>query len=161
MYREPVKIEKGRRAVVKVDISVVGGESLEKSTVEYIQGAGTMLPGLEQVLEGLDKGATREGVLKPNDAFGAQQPVKRVPRSEFPADAKLAPGEKFSGKAENGMSVVLQIERVVEDRVEIRYIHPLADREIQYRVEVVQVRDPRPPPMPASALELEPELEDK
>jgi len=143
---------------MKVDLSVAGtGQQLEKSTVEYIHGGGMMLPGLEKVLDGLEKGAKRDGVLKPTEAFGAQQPIKKLKRSEFPKDAKLVAGEKFAGKAENGMNVVLLLEKVSDAEVEVRYIHPLAEREIKYSVEVLQVSDPRPPPMPAQALELEPE----
>jgi FKBP-type peptidyl-prolyl cis-trans isomerase SlyD len=153
-----VKIEKGRRVTMKVELSVKStGQQLEKSTVEYIHGGGMMLPGLEKVLDGLEKGAKREGVLAGKDAFGAQQPVKTVKRTEFPKDAKLVAGEKFAGKAENGMNVVLLLEKVNDDEVEVRYIHPLAEKEISYSVEVLQVSDPRPPPMPAQALELEPE----
>jgi FKBP-type peptidyl-prolyl cis-trans isomerase SlyD len=153
-----VKIEKGRRVTMKVDLSVSGtGQQLEKSTVEYIHGGGMMLPGLEKVLEGLEKGAKRDGVLKPADAFGAQQPLKKLKRSEFPKDAKLVAGEKFAAKAENDMNVVLLLEKVGDTEVDVRYIHPLAEKEIKYAVEVLQVSDPRPPPMPAQALELEPE----
>ena len=142
---------------MKVDLSVAGsGQQLEKSTVEYIHGGGMMLPGLENLLTGLEKGAKRDGVLKPQDAFGAQQPIKTMKRSEFPKDAKLVAGEKFTAKAEN-MDVVLQLEKVGDAEVEVRYIHPLADKEIKYAVEVLQVSDPRPPPMPAQALELEPD----
>lgn len=142
---------------LKVELSVQGGQSLEKSTVEYIQGSGTMLPGLERALEGLEAGAKRSGVLEPKDAFGAQQPVKSLQRSAFPKDAKLEAGEKFAGKAENGMNVVLLIEKVTGDTIEVRYVHPLAEKKIEYKAEVVAVRDPRPPPVPAQALELEPE----
>ncbi len=153
-----MKIEKGRRITLKVDLSVSGtGQQLEKSTVEYIHGGGMMLPGLEKVLEGLEKGAKRDGVLKPQEAFGAQQPIKKLKRSEFPKDVKLVPGEKFAGKAENGMNVVLLVEKVSDAEVEVRYVHPLAEKEIKYAVEVIQVSDPRPPPMPAQALELEPD----
>jgi FKBP-type peptidyl-prolyl cis-trans isomerase SlyD len=154
-----VKIEKGRRVRLKVDLSVVGGAQLEKNTVEYIQGAGTMLVGLEKVLEGLEKGAKRDGVLKPKEAFAAQQPLKTLKRSEFPKDAKLAAGEKLVAKGPNDMNVVLLIEKVGDTEVDVRYLHPLAEKEIKYSVEVMQVSDPRPPPMPAQALELEPEEE--
>ena len=141
---------------MKVDLSVKAtGQQLEKSTVEYIHGGGMMLPGLEQALEGLEKGAKRDGVLAPKDAFGAQQPIKKIKRSELPPEAKA--GEKLVGKAENGMNVVLSIEKVTDTEAEVRYIHPLAEKEIKYAVEVLQVSDPRPPPMPAQALELEPE----
>ena len=159
MYLAAVKIEKGRRVTVKVDLSVVGGASLEKSTVEYIQGAGTMLPGLETVLVGLEKGAKREGVIAAKDAFGANPlPSKKLKRSEFPAGATLTAGEKFAAKGENGVDVVLLIEHVGDAEIDVRYVHPLAENDIRYAVEVVQVRDPRPPPVPAQALELEEEV---
>src|SRR5205085_4502166 len=121
-----------------------------------------MLPGLETVLTGLEKGAKRDGVIKAKEAFGATQlPPKKLKRSEFPKEANLKAGEKFAAKGENGMNVVLLIEKVTGDELEVRYLHPLADKDIKYSVEVVQVSDPRPPPVPAAALDLEPVEEDK
>ena len=154
-----MKIEKGRRVTLKVDLSVAGGQQLEKSQVEFIQGAGTMLPGLEKVLEGLEKGAKRDGVIKAKDAFGnpSMHPLKKMKRSEFPKDLKLQPGEQLVAKGVNDMNVVLRIEKVTGDDVDVRLVHPLAEKDIKYAVEVVQVTDPRPPPMPAQALELEEE----
>jgi FKBP-type peptidyl-prolyl cis-trans isomerase 2 len=152
-----VKIEKGRRVTVKVDLAVVGGASLEKSTVEYIHGAGTMLAGLEQVLAGLEKSAKREGVIKAKDAFGnpAMHPLKKMKRAEFPKDVKLVVGEKLAAKGGHDMNVVLRIEKIDGDDIDVRLVHPLAEKDIRYSVEVVQVSDPRPPPVPAQALELE------
>jgi len=157
VYRRTVKIENGRRVTVKVDLAVVGGASLEKSTVEYIHGAGTMLLGLEKVLAGLEKSAKRDGVIKAKDAFGnpSMHPLKKMKRTEFPKDVKLVAGEQFVAKGANDMNVVLRIETVSGDDVDVRLVHPLAEKDIKYSVEVVQVSDPRPPPMPAQALELE------
>lgn len=156
-----MKIEKGRRVKLKVDLSVAGGQQLEKSTVEYIQGGGSMLPGLEKLLEGLEAGAKRDGVLKAQDAFGnpAMHPLKKMKRSDFPKDAKLTEGEKLvaAGADKAHMNVILQIVKISGDDVEVRLVHPLADKDIKYVVEVVQVTDPRPPPMPAKALDLEEE----
>ncbi len=157
VYRREVKIEKGRRVTVKVDLAVVDGASLEKSTVEYIHGAGTMLPGLEAVLTGLEKGAKRNGIIKAKDAFGnpSMHPLKKMKRSEFPKEVKVAPGEQLVAQDANSMNVVLRIEKVTGDDVDVRLVHPLADKDIKYSAEVIQVSDPRPPPMPAQALELE------
>jgi FKBP-type peptidyl-prolyl cis-trans isomerase 2 len=156
-----VKIEKGRRVTLKVDLSVAGGQQLEKSTVEFIQGSGKLLPALEAVLDGLEKGAKRDGVLKAKDAFGnpALHPVKKMKRSEFPKDAKLTPGEKMVAASDDKakMNIILQIEKVSGDDVDVRLVHPLAEKDLSYALEVVQVSDPRPPPMPASALKLEEE----
>lgn len=158
VYRDCVKIENGHRVTVRVELSVVDGVDLEKKTVEYIQGSGTMLPALEKLLTGLEKGAKREGVLAAKEAFGAVQlPTKMLKRTAFPADAKVEAGERFAAKDEQKNDVVLLIEKVDKDDVEVRFLHPLADKDIKYSIEVVQVSDPRPPPVPVAALELEEE----
>ena len=53
------------------------------------------------------------------------------------------------------MNVILQVEKIAGDDIDVRLVHPLAEKDIKYSVEVVQVSDPRPPPMPAKALKLE------
>lgn len=156
-----MKIEKGRRIKLKVDLSVVGGQQLEKSTVEYIQGAGTMLPGLETVLEGLEKGAKRDGVLKATDAFGnpAMHPLKKMKRTEFPKGVELEVGQKLvAASADQAhMNIILQVVKISGDDIEVKLVHPLAEKDIKYSVEVVQVSDPRPPPVPAQAIVLDEE----
>jgi FKBP-type peptidyl-prolyl cis-trans isomerase 2 len=158
-----VKIEKGRRVTLKVDLSVAGGQQLEKSTVEFVQGSGKLLPALEAAIEGLEKGAKREGTLKAKDAFGnpALHPIKKMKRSEFPKDAKLTVGEKLVAASDDKakMNIILQIEKIEGDDVTVRLVHPLAEKDLTYSVEVVNVTDPRPPPMPAKALKLEEESE--
>jgi len=155
-----VKIETGRRVRLKVRLQVVGGEVIEQSVVEYFHGAGTMLAGLETVIEGLSAGDKKEGVIAARDAFGnpAAQPTKTIPRSEFPAEAKLDKGLEFAAKAENGQDVVLKVEDVRDSQVHVRLVHPLAAKDISYQIEVIAVTDPTPPPLPASAV-AEPELE--
>jgi FKBP-type peptidyl-prolyl cis-trans isomerase 2 len=156
-----VKIEKGKRVTLKVDLSVSGGQQLEKSTVEFIQGSGKLLPALEAILEGLEKGARKEGILKAKDAFGnpALHPLKKMKKTDFPKDTPLVPGEKLvAASADKAhMNVILKVEKIEGDEVEVRLVHPLAEKDLKYVLEVVNVVDPRPPPMPAKALELEPE----
>ena len=156
-----MKIEKGRRVTLKVDLSVAGGQQLEKTTLEFVHGAGTMLPALEALLEGLEKGAKREGVLKAKDAFGAPSasPMKKMKRTDFPKDAKLTIGDKMVAASDDKahMNVILKIEKISGDDIDVRLVHPLAEKDIKYSVEVINVSDPRPPPMPAKALKLEEE----
>jgi FKBP-type peptidyl-prolyl cis-trans isomerase 2 len=153
-YRGIVKIEKGRRVRLKVRLQVVGGDVLEQSVVEYFQGAGTMLTGVEKAVEGMAAGEKKEGVIPAREAFGnpAGQPRKTLPRSEFPKDAKLEKGTEFAAKAENGQDVVLLVEEAREKEVVVRLVHGLAKKDISYQVEVLSVTDPTPPPLPASAV---------
>ena len=149
-----MKIKKGLRARVKVELTVKGGEEIEKSVVEYIHGGGTMLPGLETVLEGLEKGAKKDGTLPAKDAFGSKQlqPTKVIARTEFPAEAKLAVGERFEAGGPDGQPIILEVIDNKGDTVEVRFVHLLADKDIAYNIEVLQVTDPLPPPLPAEAV---------
>ncbi len=149
-----MKIENGRRVRIRVHLAVAGGETLEKSVVEYIQGGGKMLPGLEAALLGLEKGAKKEGTLKAKEAFGnpALSPHKKMNRNEFPADARLTAGERFAAKGLNGTDVVLAIDKIDGDEVDVQLLHTLADKDVHYEVEVLSVTDPAPPPVPAEAL---------
>lgn len=153
-----MKIEKGKRVKVRVHLAVVGGETLEKSVVEYIQGSGKMLPGLESVLAGLEKGAKKNGIIKAKNAFGdpSMQPSKKMKKAEFPAGVKIKVGEQFAAKDERSpLNVILRIEKITGDDVDVRLVHPLADKDIKYDVEILSVTDPAPPPVPAQALKLE------
>lgn len=151
-------IEEGKRVRLRVKLQVVDGEVIEKNIVEYFQGGGTMLPGIERLLDGCPVGTIKAGVLAAKDAFGdpQAQPTKTINRNEFPKDAELEVGTKFVAKDAGGkQDVVLQIESVDKAVVKVRLCHPLADKDIRYELEVLGVTDPTPPPLPADAIAAE------
>ena len=144
-----MKIEKGKRVRLKARLSVDGGELIEDNVVEYVHGAGTMLAGLEKVLEGLEAGAKRDGKISPKDAFGneALQPSKTLARAEFPKDATFEPGMTFAAKGANGQDVLLRVVKSDAETIDVKFMHPLAEKTIAYDVEVLLVMNP-PPPLP-------------
>jgi len=77
-------------------------------------------------------------VLKAKDAFGNpnMQPLKKMKRSEFPKGAKLDVGEKLvaQGDDKSHMNVILQIAKVTGDDVDVRLVHPLAEKDINIQM---------------------------
>jgi len=149
-----VKISDGKRVRLKVELTVKDGDVIEQSVVEYFQGAGTMLPGLESVLDGLEGGEKKTGTIAAADAFGCEkhQPIKLIPRKEFPESAALEIGTSFQAKSEEGQDVILKIEKSDDESVTVRLVHPLAEKDIEYDFEILAVTDPTPPPLPAEAV---------
>lgn len=117
-----------------------------------------MLPGLEAVLAGADAGTRKTGVLRARDAFGnpALQPIKKMGRGEFPRGTDLRIGERFAAN-DGAMNVILEVVAEDANTVDVRLVHPLANKDIQYDVTVVTVTNPLPPPMPAAAIDLKDE----
>ena len=150
-----MKISDGKRVRLKIKLTVKDGDVIEQSIVEYFQGAGTMLPGLESQLEELGEGDKKTGTIAAKDAFGCEkhQPIKLIPRKEFPESAALEVGTQFQAKSEDGrQDVILRIKQVDDQTVTVVLVHPLAEKDIEYDVEIVKVSDPKPPPLPAEAI---------
>ena len=146
---------------MEYELKVRNGDVIESSAkngpIRYVQGEGKMLPGLEQRLEGLTPGDERAGEIPAREAFGTEEslPVKEMARKDFPADATPAVGAVFEartgGRAE---PVAFKVVAVTKDNVTVRFLHPLVGRDIEFKVKVLAVDDPKarkpgaPPPVP-------------
>jgi len=152
-----VKIETGRRVRIKVKLTVVGGDVIEESAAEYFQGAGTIIPGLEKALDGLEPGDERSGTIPHTEAFDAVEnlPTKQIPRAEFPKDAKLEVGETFEAGAPDGGTITFKIVKVTDQNVTVHFVHPLSGKDIAYEVTVLSVSDPSPPPLPGDVVAMD------
>lgn len=146
-----MKIDDGMRVRIKIKLSA-DGDVIEDSVAEYFQGSGTILPGLEKVLAGLEEGAKEVGTLASADAFGALKPQKTIARAEFPKEAKLEAGETFAAKGPDGTDVTFRVLEADDEKVQVELVHPLADKDLDYELEVLSVTDPKPPPLPGEAV---------
>ena len=158
-----MQITKGMAVRLHVLLTTADGQVIESSDksgpVDYVHGQGQMLAGLEKAVEGLEAGAAREGVIAARDAFGVEEtlPTRQMPRAEFPKEMKLEPGLQFEAKGPQGQPIIFKVVVAGEKEVTVRFLHPLAGKDISYKVKVLGVKDPKvslPPPPPAEAVEL-------
>jgi hypothetical protein len=115
-----------------------------------------MLPALEKHLEGLSAGEEKSGTIAGDEIAPADElPTLAVPRSHFPADAKIEVGAFFEAKDPHGHPLKLEIRSVDGDQVMARAVHPLAGKDLEFRVKILQVREAPPPvpPRPAALAE--------
>lgn len=142
-------IKTGLKVTVAVKLAVAAtGQEIEKKVIEYVQGAGQMLPGFERAVEGLAAGAEKEGVIPAIEAFGAVKdlPSRVIRRAELPPDAQE--GAVFAAKNDKGDDVQFRLEKLTAESAELRFLHPLADADISYHVKVIKVVERIPPPIP-------------
>lgn len=160
-----MKVKAGLVVQIDVELKVKGGDIIESSKksglVAYTHGSGQMLPGLEKELEGLEAGAEKSGTIAAKDAFGTveSQPTMKLARTEFPKDAKITKGDKFEAKGPTGTPITLEVIEVDDKAVTARLVHPLAGKEIEFKVKIVSVKPPLPtkPPAPISLDDVEPD----
>jgi len=162
-----MRVAKGLGVRIEYHLKVKGGDVIESSAksgpLRYVHGAGKMLGALEQRLEGLSPGDERQGEIPARDAFGNEEslPLKQMRRDEFPLGSTPTPGLVFEAKTGGGNAVSFKVVSATNDAVTVRLLHPLVGRDLEYRVKVLAVDDPRasglPPPLPGV---VEPDLEE-
>ncbi|MBL8859644.1 MAG: peptidylprolyl isomerase [Planctomycetes bacterium] len=125
------------------DDGVVIDSSEGGTPLDYLHGAGNIVPGLEKGLDGHAVGEKLEVKVAPADGYGVHDPrgVQRVPRQAFPEDVDLEPGMQFGAEDPQGDSTTVWIVKVEDEQVVIDMNHPLAGKTLHFAISIAAVRD--------------------
>lgn len=102
-----------------------------------------LIPALEDALEGKAAGDKVSIVVEAGNAYGArdENKVQRVPKKIFPQDQELQVGMPFSSATPDGTAVNVVITAIEEDEVVVDGNHPLAGIDLNFDIELLEVRD--------------------
>lgn len=141
-----MEIAAARVASIHYTLTDGAGQVLDKSPpsqpLRYLHGAGNIIPGLENALEGRKAGDTLKVEVPPQQAYGERNEalVQALPREVFKGIDTIEPGMQFQAQSERGPLLVTVVD-VAGDQVRIDGNHPLAGRTLHFDVEVAEVRD--------------------
>lgn len=128
----------------------VNGELLDTSEgrgpLQFLTGRRNIIPGLENEMMGMKVGESRQIVVQPADGYGEfdEEALMDVPRSEFPANFKIAVGMELNVSDQEGRQYRARIDSIEGDMVRLNFNHPLAGMELNFNVKVVGLREPTP-----------------
>jgi FKBP-type peptidyl-prolyl cis-trans isomerase SlyD len=110
--------------------------------LSYLHGAGNIIPGLEKALLGKTSGDKLTVSVKAAEAYGERDDtmVQELPTSMFSGVDKIEIGMEFHAETEHGLQVVT-VTGVADETVTIDGNHPLAGIDLNFDVEVTEVRD--------------------
>lgn len=113
-----------------------------KDPLYYLHGFGNLIPGMEEGLEGKSQGDKLELKISPEKGYGQRddRAVQQVPKSAF-GGADVQVGMQFQASGEEGHPIVVSVTAVDGDSVTVDANHPLAGVELNFKVEVMDVRD--------------------
>jgi FKBP-type peptidyl-prolyl cis-trans isomerase SlyD len=134
--------------VVSIDYTLTSdaGQVLDssqgKAPLEYLHGAGNIIPGLESALQGKTAGEAVKVSVPPAQAYGErdERMVQPVPRTAFQGIDRIEPGMQFQANTQGGPRIVT-IVGVNADQVTVDANHPLAGQTLNFDVKVIDVRD--------------------
>lgn len=134
-------------AVVSIHYTLTNqaGEVLDSSQgqepLAYLHGAGNIIPGLENALQGCTAGEKLDVTVAPEQAYGPQREelVQKVDHDNFQGIENVEVGMQFMAQAPWGEQPVTVL-AVEDDGITLDGNHPLAGETLTFAVEVMNVR---------------------
>ena len=133
--------------VVTMDYTlVVDGEVIDTSrgseAIQFIQGQGDIVPGLEKHLYGMVINDSKKVIVPPEDGYGEIDPdaFVNILRTEFPADLPLEIDIPLQIQTKEGDIFEARIASFTEDEIRLDLNHVLAGKELHFEVQIVGLR---------------------
>jgi len=146
MTSQAIEITPGAQITLHLSLSTPEGfeaiTTFGEEPATLVMGDGSLTEGLELALYGLKAGDKQALMLEPEHAFGPRDEgkVQVMQRSAFPDDMELERGLVVGFEAPNGAEVAGIILKVVDDDVTVDFNHPLAGKDVLFKVEILDVK---------------------
>ena len=137
-----MEISKHKVASIHYTLKNAKGEiidsSVGKEPLTYLHGAGNLIPGMEDGLEGKIIGNSFQLLIEPEKGYGVkhEQLIQKVPRANFPSQG-IEVGMQF----QTDKGAVVTVTHIGLDAITVDGNHPLAGEPLHFSVEVMSVRN--------------------
>ena len=142
-----------KNAVVEFSYELeVEGQIVDRTTnekpLDYIHGTGSLLPKLEEHIEGMQAGDKFEITLAPADAYGEVDPQRIIdlPKAAFEVNGEvredlLVPGNTIPMMNSRGGVIPGVVLEVTPESVKMDLNHQMAGKTLHFTGEIVSVRE--------------------
>ena len=113
----------------------VGGQPLQ-----YTQGSGQIIPGLENALVGKKNGDNLTVTVNPEEGYGPvnEEAIIEVDVMNLPAEARKV-GMQVQGQTPDGQTVQAQVVEMRDQIAILDFNHPLAGKTLHFAVRILGV----------------------
>ncbi|MBT3313363.1 MAG: peptidylprolyl isomerase [Anaerolineae bacterium] len=134
--------------IVAMEYSLtVDGEVIDSSEgrepLEFLQGKGNIIPGLEREMLGMKIGESKDVTVKPEDGYGIadETAFMEIPTNQFPENIPMEVGIELQVQNEEGQPAYARIEEIENNIALLNFNHPLAGKELLFAVKVIDIRE--------------------
>lgn len=142
----PLLIEDKHVVGMHYKLTDADGEVLDssegKEPLNYLHGAGNIIPGLERALVGKSEGDSLQVSVEPAEGYGETNPalIQSVDREAFQGVESVDVGMAFEARGPDGQAQRIVVTSIEGDQVTVDGNHPLAGQQLNFDVQVVSVR---------------------
>lgn len=114
----------------------------DRQPLEFLQGHGQIIAGLEQEIYEMTVGEEKDVVVQPAEGYGEWDPeaVELVPQEMFRSDTPLQPGMLLHLRDDSGETFDAYVADLRPDGVVLDFNHPLAGETLFFSVKIAGLR---------------------
>lgn len=111
-----------------------------KEPLEFEAGAGEILPGIDDEVIGMEENEEKKITLSPGMGFGERKEelIKKVDKNVFKGE-KAKIGQRINMQMEKGRTVSAEVIEIEADKITLDLNHPLAGKELMFKIKVVGI----------------------
>ena len=115
--------------------------SIERDPLKFTLGKGQLIPGFEHAIMGLSVGEKATTNIPSLEAYGEHNPemVIEVPMNQLPPELDAQVGMQLQLNQPDGQAIPVQITQIEGESVTIDANHPLAGKDLNFDIEVVEI----------------------
>jgi peptidylprolyl isomerase len=137
-------IKDGSRVKLDYTLTVEGkvvDTSEGKKPLEYVQGQGQIISGLEKQVKEMAAGEEKRITIACAEAYGDVDPnaFKEIEKGKFPENLELFVGKVVPVQDGQGRQFTTTIHEIRDENVVLNLNHPLAGKDLQFDVKLVSV----------------------
>jgi len=131
---------------LKDDDGIVIDSTQDGQPFSFLSGGQQILPKLEEAVGEMIIGSKKTVKLAPADAYGDydETAVQTVKKDAFPENTNLEVGLSYFSNTPDGQQVRFTITKVLGENITLDFNHPLAGRDLEFDIELLDVRDATP-----------------
>jgi len=110
-------------------------------TIEFVVGAGQMIPGFDKAVFEMGSGEKRTVRLEPAEAYGEYQDdlVERLPCNLMPNWEQMPIGRPITLRTQTGQAIQVTCKKVEDGIIYLDHNHVLAGKPLTFDIELVEV----------------------
>jgi len=122
-----------------LDDGTVFDSSVGRAPLEFIIGAGEMIPGFDKAVRGMKVGQTKKVTLSPDEAYGPYDPnlIFMAVRDELGLEVQV--GQQLRLQTKSGQTVIATVTQVTEENITVDANHALAGKELTFEIELIKI----------------------
>tara|TARA_B100001109_G_C18864141_1_gene475877 strand:+ start:5869 stop:6297 length:429 start_codon:yes stop_codon:yes gene_type:complete len=139
------KVVKGNNVKVhytgKLTDETVFDSSREREPLEFTVGAGQMIQGFDEAVEGMEIGESKQVTIPADKAYGpkSEEAMVSVNKSQLPEGLEPQVGMQLEASQPDGRKQLLVIAEVKGEEVVLDGNHPLAGKDLVFDIELMEV----------------------